>query len=357
MSEASIQAIQPEGLWDFSLRTYKRPEVADLCLRLQDRDGAEVNLLLFAAWAATQRPALSEQILEQAVRLSEDWSGIAIAPLRATRRAMKESPLAGDPHFDALREQVKRSELEGERLLQSALQSLVAPGEATGQRAITVAAGNALRLLRLQRVPFRQPALTDLRALLVEIFSGAPHLLGELVEAPTVTTADESGTEGPTLGRLEAHLPPAIRHTAVSVMIVSTNGRWLLQRRVDEKCAFGGYWANSCCTHPLTDEAPIDTARRRAGEELGLRLDRVEPAGAFAYTAVDETTGFVESEYDHVFVAFVEGEPEPTIDPREIAETRWFERAEALARTEHPAAAPWYPNVAALVDGALDQLD
>jgi uncharacterized protein (TIGR02444 family) len=38
------------GFWDFSVRTYGRPGVAEACLALQNRDGADVNMLMFAAW-------------------------------------------------------------------------------------------------------------------------------------------------------------------------------------------------------------------------------------------------------------------------------------------------------------------
>ena len=41
---------QREGLWDFSLRVYRAPGVSDWCLALQDGHGADVNILLWAAW-------------------------------------------------------------------------------------------------------------------------------------------------------------------------------------------------------------------------------------------------------------------------------------------------------------------
>ena len=44
--------------WRFSLRFYRRREVADACITLQEQAGVDVNLLLFLRWHATQKRAL-----------------------------------------------------------------------------------------------------------------------------------------------------------------------------------------------------------------------------------------------------------------------------------------------------------
>ena len=44
--------------WRFSLRFYRRREVADACIALQEEAGVDVNLLLFLLWHAIHKRAL-----------------------------------------------------------------------------------------------------------------------------------------------------------------------------------------------------------------------------------------------------------------------------------------------------------
>ena len=41
-----------DEFWQFSLEVYARPQVADLCLVLQDEHGFDVNILLLCLWLA-----------------------------------------------------------------------------------------------------------------------------------------------------------------------------------------------------------------------------------------------------------------------------------------------------------------
>ena len=60
------------AFWDFSLEAYARPGVAPACLDLQERHGADVNLLLFACWlSASGRGALDAALLAAARRKVE----------------------------------------------------------------------------------------------------------------------------------------------------------------------------------------------------------------------------------------------------------------------------------------------
>ena len=42
-----------------------------------------------------------------------------------------------------------------------------------------------------------------------------------------------------------------MRHRAFSVFLFNSESKLLLQKRSDEKITFPGYWANTCCSHPL----------------------------------------------------------------------------------------------------------
>ena len=79
------------GFWDFSLRVYARDGVAEACLGLQDRRGADVNLLLYCGWAAaTGRGALGADELKRLVDLTGPWQNSVVQPLRQVRRGLKE---------------------------------------------------------------------------------------------------------------------------------------------------------------------------------------------------------------------------------------------------------------------------
>ncbi|HWH11970.1 MAG TPA: isopentenyl-diphosphate Delta-isomerase [Solirubrobacteraceae bacterium] len=159
-----------------------------------------------------------------------------------------------------------------------------------------------------------------------------------------VVTIAPDGSLGPSVGRLLAHQPPGILHLAVSVALVDADGRWLLQRRAGSKAAFPERWANSCCTHPEPGEDPADAARRRVGQELGLDVAGLEPAGTFIYQATDPVSGLVEHELDHVFVAVVDTSSAAP-DPEEIGDLARLPLGEALELVESATGTPWAPEV------------
>ncbi len=114
-------------LWSFSLRLYAAPGVADACLTAQDSHGADVNLLLWAAWLALQGHALTAAEVAEAEAASRPWRELVVRPLRAVRRQLKSGPPpAPDMGTESLRAQVKATELEAERMQQSLLQHLPA---------------------------------------------------------------------------------------------------------------------------------------------------------------------------------------------------------------------------------------
>jgi uncharacterized protein (TIGR02444 family) len=111
----------PESpFWDFSLELYGREGVPDICIDLQDRLGIDVNILLYCCWAAAcGAPMLTESEVRALDAVVRDWREEVVKPLRAARRAMKAmnaTDAAG--HRERIRTQVKRSELEAERLQQ-----------------------------------------------------------------------------------------------------------------------------------------------------------------------------------------------------------------------------------------------
>lgn len=111
-----------ESFWSFSLRFYRLHGVAEACLALQDRDGADVNMVLFALWAASSGQLLDAATIAAADRTARPWREAVTQPLRAARRALKTSPDGFDAtKAAALRQQVMAAELESERLQQEAM--------------------------------------------------------------------------------------------------------------------------------------------------------------------------------------------------------------------------------------------
>jgi isopentenyl-diphosphate delta-isomerase len=153
-----------------------------------------------------------------------------------------------------------------------------------------------------------------------------------------------------TMDRGEAHDPPGHLHQAVSVLLFRPDGRALYQQRHADKATFGGWWANSCCTHPRPGEDPGVAAHRRTGEELGANA-RLWPAGSFLYAANDPSSDRWEREHDLVFFGEVSQAWNPIIAPAEIQAVRWLPPSEASALFGDRLV-PWATAVSTLADSA-----
>jgi uncharacterized protein (TIGR02444 family) len=115
----SKKAAAEEALWRFSLAFYALPGVAEALIELQDRDGLDVNLMLFALWVGISgRGRLDNDGLARAEQAVGSIRAEFVEPLRTLRRSLKHSP---DAEVQQLREGVKALELAGEKLAQTRL--------------------------------------------------------------------------------------------------------------------------------------------------------------------------------------------------------------------------------------------
>jgi uncharacterized protein (TIGR02444 family) len=120
-----------ESLWRFSLALNARPGVAAALLRLQDRAGCDVNLILFALWlGATRAGTLDAAGQVAAAAVIAPLNAAIVHPLRQRRRELKGA-LYSD--FQALRRRILDLELAAERQVQHRLaatlpDSRAAPG-------------------------------------------------------------------------------------------------------------------------------------------------------------------------------------------------------------------------------------
>ncbi|KHK64981.1 TIGR02444 family protein [Pseudomonas frederiksbergensis] len=141
-------------LWSFSINLYAKPGVESACLALQ-ADGANVCLVLCGLWLEQRGVSCDEQKLQQLQHLAGPWDSSVVQPLRALRTQWKK-PALEDPRLGGLREQIKKLELEAERLLLERL-------EATAKDWPTGQAADSAQWLRKLAGPANRDALQQLR--------------------------------------------------------------------------------------------------------------------------------------------------------------------------------------------------
>ena len=137
-SASARQAAAQNPLWDFSVEVYELDGVKKACLALQNRFGADVNMVLFLLWLAESgvgRDNLA-QYMGAALKLSRDWQRNLVEPLRVARNNLKdyvENTALTDGQAEVmtvLRERIKACELDMERMQTLAMYGLVADSAA-----------------------------------------------------------------------------------------------------------------------------------------------------------------------------------------------------------------------------------
>jgi uncharacterized protein (TIGR02444 family) len=109
--------------WDFSLKFYEYNSVASSCIALQDSVNADVNILLYCCWVASEgavviKPAEFNEIIEAI----DPWQSFVVRGLRKIRLDMKKEKLIYFGKMsDDLRACIKQCEIEGERIEQMIL--------------------------------------------------------------------------------------------------------------------------------------------------------------------------------------------------------------------------------------------
>ena len=112
----------PGPFWAYSLRIYAQPGISEVCLALQDGAGADVNMAMFALWAASCGLRLLPADFTAIEARVQPWRTQIIHPLRTARRALR--PFVTD---DARRlySSVKDTELEAERQQQAMMEPML----------------------------------------------------------------------------------------------------------------------------------------------------------------------------------------------------------------------------------------
>lgn len=125
--------------WEYSLNLYRRPGIAQLCIDLQDRYGANVNIVLFACWVGNRGRQLDDNSLRAAVAEISGWNKRITQPLRTRRRALDPAVTgAAQEKQRLLAEELDAEKEEQARLLNwygahRASLEIVPPDQAIGQ--------------------------------------------------------------------------------------------------------------------------------------------------------------------------------------------------------------------------------
>lgn len=140
-----------QDLWNFALELYARAGVEQACLELQEA-GNDVCLLLTGAWLQRRGVRCLDERLQALQALAGPWQREVVTPLRQVRQDWRANA-SQDAELAALREQVKKLELQAERILLDRLQALAEnwPDEAgDNDWLVRLAEGNsaALQVLR-----------------------------------------------------------------------------------------------------------------------------------------------------------------------------------------------------------------
>jgi uncharacterized protein (TIGR02444 family) len=109
--------------------------VAAACIELQDSAGIDVNVMFYVLFLATRLRQIDRAEAERIDAQVKAWRELAVIPLRALRRRLKTgiAPLPATD-TDALRSEVKRIELETERIEQQFLERQM-PADSLGSQA------------------------------------------------------------------------------------------------------------------------------------------------------------------------------------------------------------------------------
>lgn len=124
--------------------------------------------------------------------------------------------------------------------------------------------------------------------------------------------------------KADAHHGGGVLHRAFSLFLFDDDGRLLMQQRAPGKRLWGGYWSNSCCSHPRRGESLEVATRRRLLDELNFETD-LEHVYWFCYEASFGEAGS-ENELCHVYLGRATSDAQP--NDSEIAAVRYVTPAE-----------------------------
>ena len=159
-------------------------------------------------------------------------------------------------------------------------------------------------------------------------------------ESEELILVDREDRDIGSASKAAAHDGTGVLHRAFSLFLFNDDGELLLQQRAPEKRLWGGYWSNSCCSHPRRGESLELATTRRLRDELNFETE-LEHVYWFCYEAYFGDAGS-ENELCHVYLGRASDDVQP--NDNEIAAIRYVRPAQLEAEfAEHPERfTPWF---------------
>jgi isopentenyl-diphosphate delta-isomerase len=141
--------------------------------------------------------------------------------------------------------------------------------------------------------------------------------------------------------KIDAHRGRGVRHRAFSIFLFDPAGRVLLQQRSPGKTLWGGYWSNTCCSHPRKGESLEIASQRRLQEELGVTAP-LRFLFQFEYHAQFNDQG-AEHELCSVLIGRLDSAQQLVPHPAEIQSTQWLapEQIDHWVSNDPDTLTPW----------------
>lgn len=154
----------PESeFWNYSINAWQLTGVESACLDLQDTYSLDINLLLFCCWTGSRQLRLSSTDMQQLLNTGTQWQTI-IKPLRASRKLLKEQPLAMPTKTaEQTLKNIREMELHAEHMAQIALEntSLTLRAADTEITPATASLDNLLCYLQSQSLDINQATASN----------------------------------------------------------------------------------------------------------------------------------------------------------------------------------------------------
>ncbi len=159
-------------------------------------------------------------------------------------------------------------------------------------------------------------------------------------ESEELILVDRDDREIGFISKADAHDGGGVLHRAFSLFLFNEAGELLLQQRAPGKRLWGGYWSNSCCSHPRRGESLDVATSRRLQDELNFATV-LEHVYWFCYEARFSEAGS-ENELCHVFLGRTSDELRP--NDSEIAAVRYVAPAalDAELESQPERFTPWF---------------
>ena len=159
-------------------------------------------------------------------------------------------------------------------------------------------------------------------------------------EGEELILVDRNDSEIGFMSKAKAHDGSGMLHRAFSVFLFNDGGELMMQQRAPGKRLWGGYWSNSCCSHPRRGESLELATTRRLRDELNFDT-ALEHIYWFCYEAHFGELGS-ENELCHVYLGRTSDDLKP--NDSEIAAIRYISPAQLEREfAEHPERyTPWF---------------